>query len=119
MSTHDSARMEGLDRIRERLLARREELERRLATIAAGVGRGRPLDPDFEEQAVERQNAEVVDALDTAARSELASIAAALARMDQGEYGVCMRCGTDIPLDRLRAVPYADRCIGCAEQTGD
>lgn len=117
MVARDSARKDGLDEIRQRLLARREELESRIATIAAGAGRGRPLDPDFEEQAVERENQEVVDALDTAARSELAGIAAAVARMEQGDYGVCVRCGMDIPLERLRAVPYADRCIACAEQS--
>jgi RNA polymerase-binding transcription factor DksA len=119
VSAREVERKAGLDDIRQHLLARREELGRRVAAIAAGVGRGRPLDPDFEEQAIERQNEEVVDALDSAARSELAGIAAALARMEQGEYGVCMRCGTDIPLERLRAVPFTDRCIACAEQAGD
>lgn len=105
--------------IRRRLLARREALQGRVRDIAAGAGRGRPLDPDFEEQAIERQNEEVVEALDAAARHELAQIAAALSRMDRGEYGVCAVCGEDIPVERLQAVPYADRCVSCAALPDD
>lgn len=104
--------------IRRRLLARREALQGRVRDIAAGAGRGRPLDPDFEEQAIERQNEEVVEALDAAARHELTQIAAALSRLDQGEYGICAHCGEDIPVERLRAVPYADRCVNCAALSG-
>ncbi|MDX9740064.1 MAG: TraR/DksA family transcriptional regulator [Gammaproteobacteria bacterium] len=114
-SVSNELRNDGLVEIRRHLLARREELQHRVERIAAGVGRGRPLDPDFEEQATERQNEEVVEALETAARFELARIAVALARMEQGEYGACARCGADIPLERLRVVPYADCCISCAE----
>lgn len=105
--------------IRRRLLARREALQERVRDIAAGAGRGRALDPDFEEQAIERQNEEVVEALDTVARHELTQIAAALSRLDQGEYGICARCGEDIPVERLRAVPYADCCVSCAALSGD
>lgn len=100
--------------IRRRLVARRDTLQGRVRDIAAGAGRGWPLDPDFEEQAIERQSEEVVEALDAAARHELAQIAAALTRMEQGEYGVCARCGEAIPVARLWAVPYADRCVSCA-----
>lgn len=101
--------------IRERLLRRREELRRRVSKIAEGVGRGTPLNPDFEEQAVERQEEEVLDALDEAAHRELAHITRALARMEQGVYGVCAVCGSDIPIGRLHAVPYTDLCLACAE----
>ena len=41
-------------------------------------------------------------------------ISAALARLDDGTYGVCETCGQPIPLDRLRARPTARRCIACA-----
>ncbi|MCC6207232.1 MAG: TraR/DksA family transcriptional regulator [Gammaproteobacteria bacterium] len=88
----------------------------RLSAITRGVGRlSEPLDPDFEEQAVERQNEEVLDALDVAARKELVQIERALERMERGVYAVCVMCGEAIPLARLRAVPYTDRCVDCAE----
>lgn len=39
----------------------------------------------------------------------------ALRRMTRGEYGECIDCGNEIELGRLRAVPWAIRCIECQE----
>jgi DnaK suppressor protein len=110
--------VETYDDIRSKLLHRRDELKGRVSAIAQGAGRGKPLDPDFEEQAVERQSEEVLDALDVAARRELAQIGRALDRMDRGIYGICACCGEAIPVERLRAVPYTDLCVSCAEDRG-
>lgn len=44
-----------------------------------------------------------------------ARIMNALARMEDGTYGKCMRCGKDIPIDRLRAIPYAEYDVACQE----
>ena len=38
---------------------------------------------------------------------------AALARYDQGTYGVCERCGNPIPSARLAARPDARTCVTC------
>ncbi|HYX87701.1 MAG TPA: TraR/DksA C4-type zinc finger protein [Gaiellales bacterium] len=43
----------------------------------------------------------------------LASINAALARLDSGTYGNCERCGQPIAVDRLEALPWASKCIDC------
>lgn len=118
MEERGKAGAEDFAGVREALLRRQEELKGRVSAIAEGAGRGTPLDPDFEEQAVERQNEEVLDALDEAARRELAQIATALARMERGEYGTCTACGEPIPMPRLRAVPYTSLCVGCAERRG-
>jgi RNA polymerase-binding protein DksA len=45
--------------------------------------------------------------------SELRAIDAALARFDEGTYGMCTRCGGEIGEARLRANPAAERCIAC------
>ena len=37
----------------------------------------------------------------------------ALARLDAGTYGRCVRCGEPIAPDRLDALPWAARCIDC------
>ena len=48
-------------------------------------------------------------------RSEaLRNIAAALARIDSGDYGYCRDCETAIPEARLSFDPAAERCIECA-----
>ena len=67
---------------------------------------------------MERENDEVLDALEQEARRELQQIDRALARMDRGEYGTCTECGVEIPIERLRALPYADRCVKCADKGG-
>ena len=40
----------------------------------------------------------------------------ALARLDEGSYGLCVDCGVDISEKRLKAVPFARRCVACQEK---
>jgi DnaK suppressor protein len=47
---------------------------------------------------------------------ELNALEAALKRIDDGKYGVCTDCGTDIATPRLHAAPEAPRCIQCQEK---
>jgi DnaK suppressor protein len=37
----------------------------------------------------------------------------ALDRIAAGTYGVCVHCGTDIPLERLEVRPFATGCVVC------
>jgi len=45
----------------------------------------------------------------------LKEVQAALARMDDETFGVCLRCEEDIPEKRLKAVPWAAYCVPCQE----
>lgn len=102
--------------IEQRLKDRRTELAQRLGRINQDVRHAKkPLEADFAEQAVERENDEVLDALGEGLRAELALIETALSRIERGEYGVCERCGQAIPVARLEALPYAGRCVTCQE----
>jgi DnaK suppressor protein len=40
----------------------------------------------------------------------------ALRRLATGEYGLCADCGQPISLARLRALPFAIRCLSCQER---
>lgn len=103
--------------ISRHLKARRDELAQRLERINQDMRHvKKPLEADFEEQAVERENDEVLDALGKTLRAELAQIETALGRLDRGEYGVCAECGRKIPRARLEALPDASRCIACEEK---
>lgn len=51
----------------------------------------------------------LVDAL----KAQLDGIDAALARMDEGTYGTCARCGKEIPAARLEARPESILCVEC------
>lgn len=53
-----------------------------------------------------------------AAESALQQVDDALVRLDAGTYGVCVDCGRPIPDARLRARPFAVRCVPCAERAG-
>ena len=44
-------------------------------------------------------------------------VKAALARLDDGSYGVCEHCDGPIPYDRLEAIPEARRCVRCSDST--
>jgi DnaK suppressor protein len=48
----------------------------------------------------------------------LKEIAAAMDRLDTGDYGVCLNCGEAINSRRLAAVPWAAYCIRCQEELG-
>jgi DnaK suppressor protein len=45
----------------------------------------------------------------------LKSVRAALDRIEDEIYGVCLRCEEPIPEKRLNAVPWASYCVGCQE----
>ena len=44
---------------------------------------------------------------------ELQTLDAALRRMAEGTYGICIDCGDEIPFERLRVNPGAVRCVRC------
>jgi len=104
--------MDRYAEIREVLLAKRAELAVRLEGLKRNLTAGRSA--DSQEQAQELENAEVVDALGNETRLELSRIAKALEQIKNGVYGSCADCGTPIPMARLEAHPFADRCIRCA-----
>jgi RNA polymerase-binding transcription factor len=45
----------------------------------------------------------------------LKSVQAALARIEDESFGVCLRCDEPIPEKRLKALPWAAYCVGCQE----
>lgn len=103
------------DELRCRLVSRREELRRRATRIEADKRRENdPLSPDFADQATQRENDAVVDAIGESTGRELQLLERALQRLDAGRYGFCSRCGEAIQSTRLATVPYTDQCSGCA-----
>lgn len=91
------------------------ELEARLNRYHAHQHReGGPLEKDFEEQASQTQNDEVVDSLENEARDELAQVVHALNRIENGEGDECEQCGETIDPRRLQVLPYTTVCVNCA-----
>ena len=106
---------------RERLTAERAgtlerlgALERELHGIiesSGSAGTDDEHDPEGATIAYERQ---YVAALIGQAREHLARIDAAMARLAEGSYGRCERCGQPIAAARLAARPVAATCVSCA-----
>jgi RNA polymerase-binding transcription factor DksA len=99
-----------------RLCARQRELDDRLRRLDGDVRRSNdPLVQDFPDQAVQRQNDEVIDRLRAATEWELDQIDSALVRIASGSYGTCARCGQAIDAARLEIMPHAALCAPCLE----
>ena len=47
------------------------------------------------------------------ATATLKEVTEALERIKNGDFGTCARCHEEIPLKRLRAVPFALCCVSC------
>lgn len=99
--------------LRAELEARLTELQARLASIKRDVTQSHS--GDSAEQAQERENDEVVDAIGNETAQSIRVIQAAIERIDDGTYGLCQRCGEEIGEARLGAIPEATRCVKCAD----
>jgi len=58
-------------------------------------------------------------ALHDKATKELELVEAALARLEAGTFGTCLRCGNEIASARLEALPWAAYCITCQKLAAD
>ena len=109
--------MQELESIKQELLARQKELEARVKAINNDVSHiNQPLSSDWSEQAVERENDEVLEALGIASQQELIQIKSALKRIENGTYRNCEVCNELIPFERIQLLPHTTHCTRCAEE---
>jgi DnaK suppressor protein len=106
--------LDSLRRERARLLAQIDALEHNHDDIVEAselVAVDDEHDPEGATIAFERAQ---VAALLRDSRVLVAELDAALARLEEGTYGRCVRCGNPIAPARLAALPATPTCIGCA-----
>lgn len=99
--------------------ARKAQLETRLADLRARlVEIDAELDShnsqDWEDLATERESDEVLEGMGLSGQQEIRMIEAALARIAEGDYGFCTKCGAEISAERLDVLPYTPFCRTCA-----
>ena len=105
------------------LEAARQALERQRGELeemsAAAAPERRPV--ELDQQSVGRlsrmdalQVQAMAQAVDARRQGRLQRIAAALGRIEDGEYGYCADCGEEIPAKRLAIEPTVERCVACA-----
>ena len=85
------------------------ELSKRLSTLYVGAERG------DEAQVVSDASEDVIRYLGTRESDELIAIEEALARLEDGSYGQCVRCQGQIAEPRLQAMPATRHCMPCQE----
>jgi DnaK suppressor protein len=91
---------------RERLFAQQRQLEQRVFRLESELY---TMEAERNIERMDHAQEEAVNdemiALDERSRRQVAEIQAALARMEEGTYGDCVRCGEPIDLRRLESVP--------------
>jgi RNA polymerase-binding transcription factor DksA len=103
--TDIAARTAQIKERRLELIARISHVDQELATHGS---------PDWEDNAIEHEEDETLEALGNAAQREILMLDAALKRIDAGEYGFCVKCGNDISEERLNLLPATPFCRNCA-----
>lgn len=102
---------------RERLVALRDGVRRELSGESENASISELSDADQHpadvgtETAAREDDVSLLDSLD----GELDDVEAALARLEDGTYGVCQACGRPISAERLDALPATRFCIDDAE----
>ena len=114
LTKHQTERLrDAMQQRRERLLGEIREVLTQTAehpyADLAGV-------PDIGDEAVADLLIDVDNAMVHRDIQEVRDIEAAVGRMDDGSYGVCIDCRQEIDHERLSAFPTAKRCIRCQVQ---
>jgi RNA polymerase-binding transcription factor DksA len=104
--------MIAIETRKAQLEARLNELKARLHKIEGELEQ--PVSERFAEQAVEREDEEVLEDLGAAGLQEIRMIEAALGRIERGTYGICVSCGDEIGEERLNVLPATPMCRDCA-----
>jgi len=71
---------------------------------------------DLADAASDDIDRRMIEAIGAQELKRLKLIDSALARIKQGKYGLCAKCGVRIPQERMEAIPYALMCVGCKSQ---
>jgi DnaK suppressor protein len=115
-------RKEAILNMHQVLIKRRDALRKALAGDLSLLKELRAqASGDVVDAALDSVQDEISSQLAEVESRELARIEIALERMREGQYGICEACGTNIPMARLNALPYATLCIKCqrdAEREG-
>jgi RNA polymerase-binding transcription factor DksA len=101
---------------RKRLEEMRDELDRSISILQGedpGSLAGAGYPHDAADAGAFLSEADRTEAMLSSARGQRAEVLAALARIENSTYGLCVDCGQQIPEGRIEARPDAARCVGC------
>ena len=99
--------------LRGLLMDQKAEFERRADALSHHRDR-RPVSKQFDEQAVDTNDDEVVQNLRAEATDGLIQVGQALARLETDHFDRCQECGETISDERLKVIPFTTACRNCA-----
>jgi DnaK suppressor protein len=104
------------DAIRRELEARRDRTRERVARLAKRpeLGAAQGFGKRIGDGTVEAISRLTEIGVGSSLESGLARTERALAKLDEGSYGICDACGEPIAPARLQAAPDAVHCVACA-----
>ena len=112
------ARNDALLRLHKSLVARRDELRKRLGGELQDLRLYKSLDGgDAADQAFDAGSEEISSQLAELEARELIQIERSIAKLKRGTFGVCEGCNKKIPVARLNALPFSTTCIECQRET--
>jgi DnaK suppressor protein len=100
--------------LKKRLLARKQQLEEDLKRLSQEKVHDDQV-PDPGDQASASTLEEIAISLHNNELDEYTMILKALAKLEEGTYGICTDCGQPISEKRLQLYPNATRCLACQE----
>jgi len=71
---------------------------------------------DVCDQASSERDRELILLLGDREKEKLNALDEALLRIKEGEYGICEECEEEIPLGRLKVMPFAVHCVNCKSE---
>jgi len=107
--------IEKVDEMKQVLLKLKQEAFEEIGKSVKS-GTDKPTDEpsgDIYDQASNERDRELLLLLGDREREKVRNIDEALARLEEGEYGICEDCEEEIPLGRLKAMPFARLCVKC------
>src|SRR5271154_6416005 len=112
------ARREALLRLHKSLMARRDELRKRLGGDLKDLSNSQTSDAtgDSADLAFDGGSEEVASQLAELESRELLQIERAMAKLKHGTYGLCEGCARKIPVARLNVLPFSTTCIECQRE---
>jgi DnaK suppressor protein len=103
-----------LKKMREKLLEMRAQLLRNVQSdLQEGREQTKDEGMDTYDIASDARDREISLILNDRDRDKALAIDDALARIDEGSYGVCDSCESDIAEARLEALPFTRLCVSC------
>lgn len=105
-----------LEKIRQELLIRKQELEQNLQDLSTQQMVDKSSQDDAD-QVVSNLMENLRNSLQDTEYQEYSNIVAALDAIDKGTYGICQECGQAISENRLKYNPNARRCLACQEKS--